>query len=1013
MTKFHANIYRMKIFLSCFCFVIIAFACTTKGKENKSPSTSLLLDSASRRSVEHALDGFEIMPGYQLRLFASEPMLQNPTNIDVDHKGRVYVCEAYNYRPQFSGVKTKFEGDRIVILEDTNGDGKADVSKVFYQGPEINAPLGICVLGNVVLVSQSPYIWKFTDTDGDDKADKKEILFQGIKGIQDDHGVHALTLGPDGKFYFSMGNASKTIFDSENKIIKTITGEPIDESHFRQGLILRGNLNGSGFEVLGQNFRNNYECAVDAFGNIWQTDNDDDGNRGTRLNYILEYGKYGYKDEITNADWRAFRANIEDSIPLRHWHQNDPGVVPNLLNLGSGSPCGLMMYEGDLIKELKGTLLHAEALHHVIRSYKISEANETLQASISEVIRQKEDDWFRPVDVTAAPDGSLFIADWYDPGVGGHYAGDQVKGRIYRLAPSSSTYSISSFDEKNTNQLGKALASPNLSTRSLAQLTLRSLGKEALPLLQEALHAENQEWKSRALWIASSSNPSYIDTALLDKNESIKKAGLRMARQAGNTTITHALDILLSHEQGANIWQECAIALKNLDKKSLAKYWQLFASKYTAGNRWFLEALGIAGDGNWDILLPEYLKQFPDPMVSDAAKDIIWRSRSKYSLPYLVELINSHVGKEKLRYLRSMDFINDAGKNKSLLALLHNADDSSFTSVLIKSLDPVQIQRDKNATSKVLSWMKKLSDEPYLDLVEKFYPKEESERIASLMLNSENGSIKTRASKALIKINSFEKIKTIYSKSDDKTKISLINTLGGVQSTESLHFLRSISLESDSKNIITEAYRNMGKGWNGEEYVLNLFNQDSIPKEYLTAAMQGPLNAWRRPIKAKAMEILNYSEKPATSYNINSLINRSGNQTNGQIIFSKTCTTCHKIGQEGIEFGPSLEDIGSKYGKEGLYTSIIEPSKAINFGYEGEQITTNNGGMYVGIKENETTDLITLKMVGGQKENIDKKNIKERIQLKQSLMTPYLYQSMTEQELVDLVEYLSNLKKTM
>lgn len=77
---------------------------------------TLLLDSAQRHSSDHALDGLVAMDGLEVTLFASEPMLQNPTNIDIDQRGRVYVCEAYNYRPQISGIPTKFEGDRIMIL---------------------------------------------------------------------------------------------------------------------------------------------------------------------------------------------------------------------------------------------------------------------------------------------------------------------------------------------------------------------------------------------------------------------------------------------------------------------------------------------------------------------------------------------------------------------------------------------------------------------------------------------------------------------------------------------------------------------------------------------------------------------------------------------------------------------------------------------------------------------------------------------------------------------------------
>ena len=128
------------------------------------------LTEDEKRLPENALKGLKIADGLRIQLFASEPIMTNPTNIDVDDKGRVWVCEAFNYRPAITGKETHKAGDRILILEDTNGDGVSDKSTVFYQGPEIEAPLGIWVMGNQVLVSQSPYVWLFTDKNGDGKS---------------------------------------------------------------------------------------------------------------------------------------------------------------------------------------------------------------------------------------------------------------------------------------------------------------------------------------------------------------------------------------------------------------------------------------------------------------------------------------------------------------------------------------------------------------------------------------------------------------------------------------------------------------------------------------------------------------------------------------------------------------------------------------------------------------------------------------------------------------------------
>src|SRR5882724_6782177 len=159
-----------------------------------------------------AVKKFTVSDGLEVTLFASEPMVRNPTDLDIDERGRVWVIEGVNYRSSFQkwGVLQP-EGDRIVVLEDTKRTGHADKKTVFYQDPSINSALGICVLGNKVIVSDSPNVFVLTNTDGDGKADKRELLFTGISGVDHDHGVHAFTFGPDGKLYFNMGNESKQL----------------------------------------------------------------------------------------------------------------------------------------------------------------------------------------------------------------------------------------------------------------------------------------------------------------------------------------------------------------------------------------------------------------------------------------------------------------------------------------------------------------------------------------------------------------------------------------------------------------------------------------------------------------------------------------------------------------------------------------------------------------------------------------------------------------------------------
>ncbi len=432
---------------------------------------------AGSREPKDAVSGLDVAEGLEATLFASEasnPAMLNPTSIDIDHLGRVWVCEVVNYRHRNGERK---EGDRILILEDTDGDGVADKQTVFHQGKDVDSAHGICVLptpsgkGTKIIVSCGDSVFFLHDEDGDLKSDRKELLFTGIAGTQHDHGIHAFHFGPDGKLYFNFGNSGNQIKDKNGKPIVDLAGNEVNAARkpYQEGMVFRCNMDGSEFETLGWNFRNNWEIAVDSFGTLWQSDNDDDGNKGVRINFVMEFGNYGYKDEFTGAGWQSPRTNMETEIPLRHWHLNDPGVVPNLLQTGAGSPTGICVYEGDLLPEVfRNQIIHCDAGPNVVRAYPVKKSGAGYTAESVNILTGARDNWFRPSDVCVAPDGSLFVADWYDPGVGGHRMGDADRGRLFRVAPPKTPYKIPKVDVSTVEGAIAALRSPNEATRYLA-----------------------------------------------------------------------------------------------------------------------------------------------------------------------------------------------------------------------------------------------------------------------------------------------------------------------------------------------------------------------------------------------------------------------------------------------------------------------------------------------------------------------------------------------------------------
>src|SRR4029453_4778937 len=170
-----------------------------------------------QQSPQQTLGALKPAPGLEVKLWAAEPMLTNPTDITVDERGRVWVLEGVNYRrTQRNLPDPRPAGDRIVILEDSDQDGQADKVKVFDQNPQIRVPLGIAVLGDKVYVSQAPDLIVSTK-DADDKIIKREVLLTGFGGVDHDHGLHAVVFGPDGKYYFNQGNTGFDVTDRSGK----------------------------------------------------------------------------------------------------------------------------------------------------------------------------------------------------------------------------------------------------------------------------------------------------------------------------------------------------------------------------------------------------------------------------------------------------------------------------------------------------------------------------------------------------------------------------------------------------------------------------------------------------------------------------------------------------------------------------------------------------------------------------------------------------------------------------
>jgi putative membrane-bound dehydrogenase-like protein len=926
---------------------------------------------------------FFAAPGLEASVWAETPMLFNPTSIDVDVRGRVWVAEAVNYRafrePEAHRGQhlRRPEGDRIVILEDSNGDGYADSSKVFVQDPDLVAPLGIAVIGNRVIVSCSPHLIIYTDETGNDQPDKKEIFLTGFGGFDHDHGLHSLTAGPDGRWYFNVGNAGPhLVTDRSNWTLRSGSsyngGSPYNTNNvpglksddgriWTGGLALRINPDGTGLTVLAHNFRNAYEVALDSFGNLWQSDNDDEV-QSCRTTWLMEGGNMGFFSADGARSWRADRRPGQ-SIPTAHWRQDDPGVLPAGDIYGAGAPTGVVVYEGDLLPaRFHGMILNADAGRNLVfghiphprgagfkleRAIFLSSRKESTEDYVWDEISRDERTWFRPSDVAVGTDGAIYVSDWYDPIVGGHAMQDRKgQGRILRIIPEGWKVTAPVIDLNTLEGQLAALASPAVNVRASGWERLKARGPDALPSLTEMFEDSKPVLRARALWLIAQIDEGreLLFKALQDENPRIRVTAFRAIRQLDLEVLEQAA--LLARDPSPAVRREAAIALRDYSFEQTRDILLSLAARYDGEDRWYLEAFGIACDGKQEEIYPLLLARFgqPDPLKwSDAFAHLVWRLHPKAAVDDLLTRARSTTLASRARHraIDTLAFIPDPAAAAAMVQLAAH---------------------EEEAIKAAAGWWTQL-------------------RAANEW--KDFPAVKNFQTPAVSQINS-EQAKLAF------MRATLLNP--------------ELSLELRSK---TGAQLAGSK--EGGLLLIQLASQQRLPPELLDALAEHIYLSPDLGVRALASQ---YFPKKANSGepfpSIAELLQMPGDSGRGREIFfgpAGSCFQCHQFAGLGRELGPDLTDTAVKFNRETLLDAILNPSASIAFGYEPWLITTRNGETFSGFILGDG-EMVILRDISGEQRSIPSSQITRREKQKVSLMPDNLGLGLQPQQLADLVEFL-------
>jgi putative membrane-bound dehydrogenase-like protein len=1019
--------------------------------------------ATEQQSPEQSIKSLKAAPGLEVKLWAAEPMLSKPTNLTVDERGRVWILEGSNYRrASRKQPDHRPEGDRIVILEDSDQDGQADKVKVFDQNPQIRVPLGIAVLGDKVYVSQAPDLIVYTK-DANDNIIKREVLLTGFGGPDHDHGLHAVVFGFDGKLYFNQGNTGFDVTDkSGQRLFAQGTGANTRPGvGYFEGVVLRVNPDGTNFEVLGQNFRNPYEVAVDSFGNVFQTDNDDDGNAWTRLLYNMEGGNYGFRGPL-NKTWLEDRGT--------HWHMELPGVAPPVFRLGHGSPCGLAVYEGTLLPaKYRGQLFHAEAGKRILGGYEVIVEGAGYTAKTEDVVNGGDDTWSRPSDVAVAPDGSVFIADWYDPGVGGHLMGDPKgsRGRIYRVAPPGNKLPVPALDVSSYAGLTTAFGSPNPSVQYLAYSAIKAKGQSAAPLLRAMWRQTDPILKARALWLLGGlgdAGSTAIQEALRDKDPRFRILGLRVARLNGSDVLAVGKPLL--RDPSPQVRREIAVMMRDPSMMLPAYLYPeqvqpsaewldamaQLASQFDGKDRWYLEALAIASRGREDAVYAR-LKVDDAARSNPALAQIVWVLRPRTALPDLLATMGSGSAAIAARTM-ALDTLSAMQWPEAARAM------EAF--IVAPSSPPALVERAFALYGRQLSslWTDARKSEAFPAVVRKALTLPGAQVAAIGVTDALADAQFVPDLIALAK-------STTAAPEARAAALEALSAMGGAQHAADFQALaetgpipvraaavraaanlRQPSLEPWAAQIVVgdvptevriEAIRLLGGSASGLNTILDLAEKKTLPLELHVLARnltnfalppsappprgrgQSPVGIRQRgvpptdpayiAIRERAARVLPMPSAKAIPTVTELEFTYTGKAADGRKVFDAdgACAACHSLGGTK-KLGPDLSAIGAKYGKQAMLDHTVRPSDAIGPEYVTSSLTLKSGAQVVGLITEETADRIVVQISADQQQRLRPADVASRQQARFSSMPEGLLDPLSLQQVADLLEFLATLK---
>jgi putative membrane-bound dehydrogenase-like protein len=944
-----------------------------------------------------ALKTFRALDGLHMELVTHEPNVTSPVAAAYDEDGKLYVVEMRDYPDP-----PKVPLGRVRMLEDRDGDGFYETSHILAEG--LQWPTGIACWDGGVYVTAAPDIWYFKDTDGDGKADIRRKAYTGFVVYNVQQLVNGLIWGVDNRIYGVTAANGGTIRPGDQPDAKPIS------------------VRGRDFRIDPASGRFEAISGTGQFGNAF----DDWYNRFLCANRIVTGHVVLPSHYLARNPYLPLAAVVQDcaleghEFPLpmfqispaepwrvvrtRQYHEQgvkmptSEMVVKGIFTSGTG----VCIYRGAIYPEkyrgnsfvgnVAGDLVHRRLLTPQGATFVATRADKDVEFLAS------TDNWFRPVNMLNAPDGTLHIIDMYREVVEHPWSlPDDIKahlnlssgrdrGRIYRLVPTGfKPPPPPKLGKASTKELVAALENPNSWWRETAQrLLYQRQDKAAVPLLRQLVQRSTfplaQLHALYALDGLAALEPTDIAIAMNGAITGLREHGLRLAETRLKTAPALADKALaLSKDGDARVRFQAALTLGNLSGEDAIQALARIA-RSDAKDPWLRLAVLSGSSERADRLLELLVQGKPETLAATEPGRALLHS--------LAAVIGAR---------------NRPAEIERTLKLLSGSDSRLVQRELVLGLDEGLLRAGKTLDS-----LRVAAGEPARRLLQELFTEAATTALdskADLPARTQAVQLLARAEPAA----ALPKLRPLLDpRQPQPLQSAVVRSLRNVNSAD----VPSVLLERWSSytpalRAETLATLSARPAWTNA--LLDALAARKVAVADVDAPRRALLLKHRdAKVRDRAKELfgdLSKTPRAEVVARYRSAAQAKGDAVRGKVVYQRECASCHVGGGIGQNVGPAIASIGTRT-PDTLLISILDPNREVDPRYLNYSLTTRDGRVLTGIISAETDTALVLRRADGGSDTILRTEIEELNSTGQSLMPEGFEQKITPQEMTDLIAFL-------